>query len=198
MDALDRASKGVTYYALDLMSSELERTLADVPEGTFQHVKCRGLLGTYDDGLAWLKQPENAGRPKAILSLGSSVGNFAREEASEFLAQFAAELNDEDMLLVGIDGCLDAEKVFRAYNDRDGVTHDFTMNGLQHANKLLGYEAFEIDKWLAIGEYDRAGERHRAFVVPKCDVTVEGVVIKQGEKVRIEESSVYVHLLPFR
>lgn len=170
------------------MQSELDRTLADVPDGTFRHVKCAGLLGTYDDGLEWLKRAENAGRPKTILSLGSSIGNFPPGEASEFIAQFAGELGQNDTMLVGIDGCLEPKKVFHAYNDRDGVTHDFTMNGLQHANRLLGYEAFEMGKWRAVGEYDSVGNRHRAFVVPTSDVTVEGVLVKQEEKVRIEES----------
>lgn len=68
------------------------------------------------------------------------------------------------------------------------VTHDFTSNGLKHANKLLGYQAFRSDEWEAIGEYDEQGGRHRAFVVPTKDITVEGVPLKQGEKVRIEES----------
>ena len=180
-------SRSLTF-ALDLMEPELVRTLADVPEGTFQYVECAGLHGTYDDGLEWLKRPENASRPKTILSLGSSIGNFVPEEASEFIAQFAAELGQDDMMLVGIDGCLDPKSVYHAYNDRDDVTHDFTMNGLQHANRLMGYEAFETAKWMAIGEYDSVGNRHRAYVAPREDVTVEGVLVKQGEKVRIEES----------
>jgi len=70
LDALERAQKKVSYYALDLMKSELERTLADVP--LYKHVKCFGLHGTYDDGLDWLQREEHAAKPKAILSLGSS------------------------------------------------------------------------------------------------------------------------------
>lgn len=169
------------------MYSELERTLALVPEGTFNYVKCAGLWGTYDDGLAWLKRPENVQRPKAVLSMGSSIGNFTPSEAVDFLAQFAAELRPEDMMVIGLDGCQDPDKVYHAYNDRGDVTHNFTMNGLQHANRLLGHEAFDTSNWEAIGEYDQEGSRHRAFVVPKTDVVVEGVSIKKGEKIRIEE-----------
>jgi len=75
--------------------------------------------------------------------------------------------------------------------DPCSVTHEFTLNGLKHANKLLGYEAFKPTDWEAVGEYDEEGGRHRAFVVPKTDVTVSGVALKQGEKVRIEESYKY-------
>ncbi len=70
--ALDDAGKSIDYYALDLSQKELERTLSDVPK--FKNVVLRGLLGTYDDGLEWLKSGENASRPKCILSLGSSIG----------------------------------------------------------------------------------------------------------------------------
>ncbi|KAK4494315.1 hypothetical protein PRZ48_014613 [Zasmidium cellare] len=191
LDALDRAGKAVSYYALDLMYSELERTLAAVPAGAFKHVKCFGLWGTYDDGLEWLKSPENATKPKTILSLGSSIGNFTRKEAVDFVAQFADILQPYDSFVIGLDACQDPEKVYHAYNDRDGVTHQFTMNGLHHANRLLGREVFHTDDWEAIGEYDKEGERHRAFVVPRRELEIEGVSLKQGEKVRIEESYKY-------
>lgn len=173
------------------MQSELERTLAAVPAGTFTHVKCFGLWGTYDDGLEWLKSPENAEKPKTILSLGSSIGNFTRQEAVDFVGQFAAILQPNDSFVIGLDACQDPDKVYHAYNDRDGITHRFTMNGLHHANRLLGRESFATDDWEAIGEYDQGDERHRAFVVPRKDLQVEGVSLRQGEKIRIEESYKY-------
>lgn len=43
---------------------------------SFKYVSCHGLLGTYDDGREWLKQPHLASRPKTILHLGSSIGLF--------------------------------------------------------------------------------------------------------------------------
>jgi len=74
LQALEDAAKDVDYYALDLSQQELERTLAQLP--AYQHVHARGLLGTYDDGREWIKQPSIASRPKCILSLGSSIGEF--------------------------------------------------------------------------------------------------------------------------
>ena len=72
LQALEDAQKDIEYYALDLSQEELERTLAQLP--TYKHVRCRGLLGTYDDGRDWLKGPQNTSRDKCILSLGSSIG----------------------------------------------------------------------------------------------------------------------------
>ena len=74
LQALEDAGKSVDYYALDLSLKELHRTLEQVPR--FQHVKCHGLHGTYDDGLEWLKMPENSTRPKCVMTLGSSIGQW--------------------------------------------------------------------------------------------------------------------------
>jgi L-histidine Nalpha-methyltransferase / hercynylcysteine S-oxide synthase len=124
--ALDDAGKEIEYYALDLSRTELERTLAQVPP--LKHVSCHGLLGTYDDGRQWLKQPSILSRSKCILHLGSSIGkiltrgwfdtqltpftgNFDRDEAAEFLKSFADVLRPSDRMLLGVDACCDPAKV---------------------------------------------------------------------------------------
>jgi EasF-like predicted methyltransferase len=191
LKALDKAEKVVEYYALDLSLAELQRTLSAVPRGKFKHVKCYGLHGTYDDGLEWLTSSQMVNRPKSILSMGSSVGNFTKPDAADFLKKFAEVLQPGDTLLIGIDGCKDPTKVFHAYNDVGGVTHDFILNGLTHANKLLGSDGFDLDQWKVIGEYDELRGRHVAFVAPKQDVTVDGITIAKDEVIQIEESNKY-------
>ncbi|KAK8191914.1 C-type lectin protein [Phyllosticta capitalensis] len=188
LQALERQKKDVEYYALDLSVSELQRTLAEVPSQSFKHVKCFGLHATYEDGLEWLKKPEIASRPKTVLWMGSSMGNFKREEAPGFLRAVRGSLQEGDTLLIGIDSCLDAKRVHRAYNDSEGLTHKFYLNGLEHANRLLGKQAFKPGEWKAVGEFDSLNGRHQAFVVPLKDVVVDDVPIKAGERVRIEES----------
>jgi uncharacterized SAM-dependent methyltransferase len=125
--ALESAGKDVDYYALDLSLKELKRTLEQVP--LFKHVKCHGLHGTYDDGLDWLKMPEQRSRPKCVMTLGSSigefipavllsrvnsstfVGNFHRPDAAAFLRGFSNVLQPSDSMLVGLDATHDPEKV---------------------------------------------------------------------------------------
>lgn len=115
LQALEESQKSVDYYALDLSLPELERTLSAIPEGTYTYVKCRGLHGTYDDGLYWLGKARNHSKPKCILSLGSSIGNFDREAAASFLRSFARRLHSSDRILIGLDACKDSEKVLHAY-----------------------------------------------------------------------------------
>ncbi|KAF2143838.1 uncharacterized protein K452DRAFT_268274 [Aplosporella prunicola CBS 121167] len=191
LQALERQKKDIEYYALDLSLPELERTLAEVPRHTYNHVKCFGLHGTYDDGLEWLKKPEISSKPKTVLWLGSSIGNFKRHEAAPFLQNVVDSLQTGDTMLVGIDSCKDPDRVYRAYNDSQGVTHEFIFNGLLNANNVLGREAFKREEWEVIGEFDSLNGRHHAFVSPLKDVTIDGVAIEAGERIRIEESYKY-------
>lgn len=190
MQAFEKEDKDIDYYALDLSHPELERTLSAV-DGSYKHVRCHGLLGTYDDGLSWLKKTENINKPKCILWMGSSIGNLNREEAAGFLNSFSNVLQTGDSLLVGIDACQDKDRVFHAYNDKEGKTHEFVLNGLSHANKLVGKEVFNKSEWQVIGEYDTAAGRHQAFYSPMKDVYVENVLVKKGERIRVEESYKY-------
>ncbi|UKZ72131.1 uncharacterized protein TrAtP1_013069 [Trichoderma atroviride] len=114
LQAFEDARKKIDYFALDLSQTELERTLAEVP--AFQFVTCRGLLGTYDDGREWLKQESLLDRPKCIVHLGSSLGNFNREEAAGFLKSFAEGLQPADAMIIGVDSCQNPDKVYHAYN----------------------------------------------------------------------------------
>ena len=191
MQALERAQKDVDYFALDLSIPELERTLQAVPKGIYEHVCCYGLHGTYDDGLEWLKQPENINRPKCILFLGSSIGNFSRQEAAEFLKSFTPVIGEGDSMLIGVDACQNKDKVFHAYNDKEGTSHEFLRNGLTHANTLLGKEVFKQQDWEVIGEYDEVAGRHQAFYSAVKDIDIEDVHFQAGERVRVEESYKY-------
>ena len=190
LDAIELLKKRVDYYALDLSKPELHRTLAAVPTH-YHYLRCRGLFGTYQDGLTWLERPERRGRPKWILSLGSSIGNFDRDEAASFLQGFANKLGRKDAIMVGLDACQDKDKVYHAYNDKFGKTHEFLLNGLRHANRLLGKEAFQPGDWKVIGEYDEVAGRHQAFYSPIRDVVIDGMFLEAGTRIRVEESYKY-------
>jgi EasF-like predicted methyltransferase len=183
--------KELDYYALDLSLEELNRTFAAISTQTYHHVRFHGLHGTYDDALAWLHNPDNRKQPTCVLSMGSSLGNFHRTEAAAFLGKFATLLSPSDSLIIGLDGCKDRDKVYRAYNDSKGVTHQFYLNGLSHANAVLGYEAFKPGQWEVVCSYDEANGCHQAFYVPTEDVTINGMSLRKGEKILFEEAFKY-------
>jgi L-histidine Nalpha-methyltransferase / hercynylcysteine S-oxide synthase len=124
----------------------------------YKNIQCYGLWGTYDDGLEWIQQtPELQAKSKTVLWLGSSIGNFTRQEAHDFLqsyAEGALKTGSDDRLIVGIDANSEHGKILRAYNDDQGVTREFILNGLKHANTLLGEEVFKEGEWEYVGEVD--------------------------------------------
>lgn len=69
----------------------------------------------------------------------------------------------------------------------------FILNGLTHANEILGRKEFDLDEWQVIGEYvyDNEGGRHQAFYSPIRDVVVLGETIKAHERVQVEQSLKY-------
>lgn len=95
-------------------------------------------------------------------------------------------------MLVGLDGCKEGDKVYKAYNDPQGLTERFIMCGLANANGVLGDEYFKLDEWEYIGEWNAEHGRHQAFYSPKVDIIfqgkLKGVCVKKGEKINVEYS----------
>uniref|UniRef100_A0A0B7JM92 Histidine-specific methyltransferase SAM-dependent domain-containing protein n=1 Tax=Bionectria ochroleuca TaxID=29856 RepID=A0A0B7JM92_BIOOC len=106
LQAFEDAGKVIDYYALDLDHRELERTLSQLP--AFQNVTCRGLHGTYDDGRDWLATLKD--RPKCVIHMGSSIGNFHRDDAAKFLEGFGRIMGSGDCMFVGVDSCIRPDK----------------------------------------------------------------------------------------
>ena len=100
-----------------------------------------------------------------------------REDSAAFLQKFP--MNPGDTWVIGIDRRKDAFRIWRAYNDSQGVTREFELNGLRNANKILGSEEFKDGEWEYVGEYDAVNGRHEAWVVPLNDVEVCGVHIQE-------------------
>lgn len=179
LDALEELGRPVDYFALDVSYPELQRTLRPVAEARYQHVRCFGLLGTYDDGRAWLQHPDLQARPKTILYLGSTLGNFQKPDAAEFLAGF---MPANCSFLLGLDGCKDPRLVLQAYNDFNGANHRFVKNGLVHANKILGYDAFDLDSWAVSGNWNENDGAHSQYYYPVVDVSLDGMHIPAGHR----------------
>lgn len=144
---------------LDLQLEQLKSTLSRIqvqkesgvgPQVGGQ-VQGNGICGTYNQGLEWISKSmteSNQAKPvgirkvgsrKAILWLGSSIGNFSPTEAVQFLRdEIGRALDSTTRVLIGIDNCQVPEKVQLAYDDRQGVTKKFILNGITVVARHLG------------------------------------------------------------
>ncbi|PYH88419.1 dimethylallyltryptophan N-methyltransferase [Aspergillus ellipticus CBS 707.79] len=209
LDALEQQAKKVTYYALDISHSEVAASLEAIPAEEYKHVRFAGLYGTFDDGLRWLEQDHMVrDLPHCVLFLGSSIGNFSKSDAVDFLYRIGTHAlrSPDSSALIGIDGCKEPLKVLRAYT-ADGV-RGFTMAGLDHANFVLeerhaNREAsstltFNPHEWYYLTEWNHHLGRQEASYIPKWNdiqlgPPLEHIVVKKGEKIRFAVSQKYDH-----
>jgi len=132
----------VTYVPIDISSSMLEQSSRQLL-GELPGLRVRGICGEYAFGLKALRTMTPAPSPQLVLWLGSNVGNMARREAGQFLAELARLLAPEDRFLLGVDLLKDQAVLEAAYNDSAGVTERFNLNLLERLNRELGAN-FEV------------------------------------------------------
>lgn len=97
-----------------------------------------------------LPQEAQTGR-RLLFFPGSSVGNFEPKEAAMFLKLIRDTVDDDGMLLIGVDTKKEESVLNAAYNDSAGITAMFNFNLLHRMQR-------ELDADLDPGAFD-----HHAF-----------------------------------
>lgn len=133
---------------------------------TASNIRIKGLLGTYEDCAAWLKcNSNNSNSHTSLMWLGNSIANFPPQEASEHIRSF---LSSGASMIIAVDGCQDQEQIARSYEGESN--REFVLNGLSHANELLGTKAFDVDDWGFVGAWNEKVWMHESFYVAKRDL----------------------------
>lgn len=124
---------------------------------------------------------------------GSTIGNFAPDEAAEFLKGAAKILSGGDFL-VGVDLKKDKARLDAAYDDAQGVTAAFNLNLLTRINRELGAD-FKLDGFAhqaffneALGRIEMHLRSLRAQTVKIGDAVFE---FKADETIHTENSYKY-------
>lgn len=184
LDAVQKSGKKITYYAVDLAEKSLRDSLEPLTK-TYENINFVGLWGTYHDSLKWIDSNVPKSSRKMFLWLGSSIGNLTRSEAGDFLNTVRQDaMNEGDLFLCGIDKRNDFEKISFAYNDRSGLTRDFSLNGLTHANTIFGKNVFTVPNFEFVSIYNEIDGRHEAYFESLVQQTV---VFNETNQVRLEK-----------
>ncbi|KAL8641165.1 MAG: hypothetical protein Q9226_008667 [Calogaya cf. arnoldii] len=195
ISALEAQKKPVVFFALDVDYSELKRSLEELVTSIQpEFVQCRGLLGTYDDCATWLKQDATLIlAPLTIVWLGSSIANLDLREARDLLSRFVGLSPRNRRMIVAADGCAEERRICRAYDLAGGQSRQFVMNGLDHANKIIGSEQFCNTDWNFQGRYCRSDRVFYSSVAAqrKLDLNFNGVhaMIEAGEEILLIRSA---------
>ncbi|MFO1327555.1 MAG: L-histidine N(alpha)-methyltransferase [Rubrivivax sp.] len=129
--------------------------------------------------------------PSLVFYPGSSIGNFAPDEALQLLQQ-ARRLSCGGALLIGADLVKPTPVLQAAYDDALGVTAAFNLNLLRHANRLLGSD-FELGGWAHVALYDEAAARIEMHLQARraCTVRWGGHERRFGAGERIHTENSY-------
>lgn len=124
---------------------------------------------------------------------GSSLGNFAPDQALQFLRRMrhGLQLGEGGGVLLGIDLVKDKAVLDAAYDDALGVTAAFNRNALLHVNRLLGSD-FVVDDWQHRGFFNAEQSRVEMHLEARRDVSVSWCggsrSFRQGERIHTENS----------
>jgi len=113
--------------------------------------------------------------PTLVAFLGSTIGNFPREQAVRLLSHIAGEMGPADRFLLGADLIKDSTIINRAYNDSRGITAAFNLNILARLNRELGAD-------FPVGDYE-----HRAFYSSEHHRVEMHLIARRAHKVAIPE-----------
>ncbi len=112
-----------------------------------------------------------ADRPRLIIFLGSTIGNFNESDRQEFLRLLARCMKPEDRALIGFDMIKPRETLEAAYNDSQGVTSAFNKNVLNVLNRELNAE-FDPARFAHVAYYNEARGRVEMHLQAKQDMEV--------------------------
>lgn len=183
-----------TYASIDISDNYLIKLIEKI-KNKYHHLKLYHFNDDYLSGLQSATQ-KLTGR-NVVLFLGSSIGNFAYNEANNFILNLRKILKPGDYVLIGFDLCKDIDKLLRAYNDSDGITKNFNLNLLKRINDELGGD-FKINQFTHYGTYNPSTCAMESYLISKnkqivhIDKLEQKFTFHEFEPIHVESSHKYL------
>ena len=155
-----------------------------------------GFEKEYLDGLLEVAARRSSHEHICVLFLGSTIGNFDRPAAGQFLRQMRRILIPGDSLLLGTDLIKPIPQLILAYDDSLGVTRAFNLNLLARVNRELDAN-FDLGKFEHMVRYDEAERRIEMYLRSTCAQSVQipkanlNIALTPGETIWTESSHKY-------
>jgi L-histidine N-alpha-methyltransferase len=152
-------------------------------------VQVVGIHGTYNDSFQLL----DCASPTLVIFLGSTLGNFNREEEHKFWQDISRHMQIDDYFLLGVDLVKDIDILEAAYNDAAGITQAFTKNYFARMNRELG-SAVDLSRIQHIAFFNPDESRMEIFVEFTAPQKIRVAPLHQvfsiarGERIQVEIS----------
>jgi L-histidine Nalpha-methyltransferase len=188
LDAIVAAVGAATYVPVDVSADFLEATAARLT-AAYPTVD---VVPVVADMTAEFALPPGLPGPTLHAFLGSTIGNFAPDDAVALLRGVRGRMRPGDGFLMGVDLRKDPAVIEAAYNDAAGVTAEFNRNMLRALNAAAGAD-FDPGAFDHFAFYNRHLHRIEMHLVARApqSVAIPGVGevrIGAGETIRTEIS----------
>ncbi len=146
----------ISKLALNELKSDLQKNLPDL--------KVKEYAG---DFFTIMKNfAHENGIPRAVLFLGSNIGNFSNSETDLFFNLLSNMTHPGDKVLIGFDLKKSPITIMKAYDDKYGFSRDFNFNHLLRINDELGAD-FNTENFMHHVTYDPISGETKSYLISK-------------------------------
>lgn len=182
----------VAYVPVEISPMPLQESIARLAV-EFPQLPLQPLCADFSKPLRLPIAP-SAPRRTVIYFPGSTIGNFESREAVELLRKMRKEMGEAGGVLIGVDLKKDAARIEAAYNDRAGVTAEFTLNLLARLNREIGSD-FDLSAFAHRARYNPMAGRVETQIISRCAQQVSfgraRVKLRAEEAIQVEYSCKY-------
>lgn len=182
------------YYPIEISAAALAACEKEL--GQLDFVSLVGYEKPYLEGLRAVAARREPGEHVCVLFLGSTIGNFDRPAADDFLGQVCATLKRGDSLLLSTDLKKNVDAQILAYDDPIGVTAAFNLNLFARINRELGGD-FRLRDFRHLALWNSEERRIEMHLQSLCHqrVNIPGagllLQMEEGETIWTESSHKY-------
>jgi dimethylhistidine N-methyltransferase len=188
---LDALQDPTGYVPIDIAKEQLLQSVASLAL-TYPELEVLPVCADYTSNFE-LPLPRKPVLRRVAYFPGSTIGNFDREPAKQFLQQIARACRSGG-LLIGVDLKKDFNILHRAYNDSQGVTAQFNKHLLVRINQELDAN-FQLNQFGHYAFYNPGQSRIEMHLVSLKNQTVRigdvEIAFKLGESIWTESSYKY-------
>jgi dimethylhistidine N-methyltransferase len=181
------------YAAIDISASALDEANAAL-RGRFPELALVPVAADFTRTLDWPAELADFTGPRLGFFPGSTLGNFAPDEAVALLTRFRAMLGAGSHLLLGLDTVKDPATMVRAYDDAAGVTAAFNRNLLVRIASDLGADV-DPDGFAHEARWNATDSRIEMHLVSRraqaFELCGQRIAFDDGETIHTESSYKY-------
>ncbi|NQU61164.1 MAG: L-histidine N(alpha)-methyltransferase [Rhodospirillales bacterium] len=191
---LDAMQDPALFIPIDISEDHLIRSAKALADD-YQDLKVIPVVADFTDPVEFPEEAKKDCTGKRVgFFPGSTIGNFERDRAVQFLKVVAGQVGEGGGLLVGADLKKDENVLIRAYDDSEGITAAFNFNVMERINKELGGD-FDISGFRHLARYNREHGRVEMHLLSLKEQTAKilgrAFRFREGETIHTENSHKY-------